>query len=123
MLRNTFCHIPGIGPTSEKELWNRGIRSWDDVTGISSVESLPSRYCLLKSRVSESVECLKQRNARYFAQALPTNQHWRLFSDFRDSVVYLDIETSGLAAGGNCITTIAVYDGKSVMWYVKGRNL
>jgi len=38
-------------------------------------------------------------------------------------VVYLDIETSGLAAGGNCITTIAVYDGKSVMWYVKGRNL
>lgn len=123
MLRNTFCHVPGIGPRSENDLWKRGILSWDDVTRMSSIESLPSRYYLLKSRVRESVECLKQRDAGYFAEALPTKQHWRLFRDFRDSAVYLDIETSGIAGGRNCITTIATYDGKSVMWYVKDRNL
>ncbi|MBI4965211.1 MAG: ribonuclease H-like domain-containing protein [Desulfomonile tiedjei] len=123
MLRNTFCHIPGIGPKSEHDLWNRGIRSWDDVAQARSLESVPSRYYLLRSRVRESIQSLKEGDCRYFAEALPTSQHWRLFGDFRDSAVYLDIETSGLAGGGSCITTIATFDGKSVMWYVKGRNL
>jgi len=123
MLKNTFCHVPGIGPRSESYLWNRGIRCWDDVARMSPMNSLPSRYFLLKSRIRESIECLKRKDARYFAEALPTNQHWRLFSDFRDSAVYLDIETSGIAGAGNCITTIATYDGRSVRWYVKDRNL
>jgi uncharacterized protein YprB with RNaseH-like and TPR domain len=123
MLRNTFCHVPGIGPRSENDLWKRGILSWDDVSRLSSIESLPSRYVLLKTRIRESIKALQQEDARYFAEALPTKQQWRLFRDFRDSAVYLDIETSGLAGGGNCITTIATYDGKSVKWYVKDRNL
>jgi uncharacterized protein YprB with RNaseH-like and TPR domain len=123
MLQNTFCHIPGIGTKSENDLWNRGIRSWDDIARANSVKSLATRYYLLRSRVRESIACLKGGDVGYFADALPTNQYWRLFGDFRDSVVYLDIETSGLAGGGNCITTIATYDGKSVKWYVNGRNL
>jgi hypothetical protein len=54
---------------------------------------------------------------------LPSNQLWRLFSEFRDSIAYLDIETTGLDSWGNYITTIALYDGKSISYYIHNRNL
>ena len=30
MLEHTFCHIPGIGPTTEQALWRQGIHIWED---------------------------------------------------------------------------------------------
>src|SRR6185503_9998921 len=53
---------------------------------------------------------------------LPTNQHWRLASDFRRSIAYLDIETTGLGYG-DMITTIAIYDGSNILHYINGQNL
>ena len=29
MLKNTFCHIPGISPAAEQRLWSVGIDCWD----------------------------------------------------------------------------------------------
>jgi hypothetical protein len=54
---------------------------------------------------------------------LPANQCWRLFPEFRESTVYLDIETTGLDRYYNTITTIALYDGQSIKTYVQGQNL
>ena len=42
---------------------------------------------------------------------------------FRESTAYLDIETTGLDSWGSSITTIALYDGKSIFTYVNGQNL
>src|SRR5690606_35283848 len=53
----------------------------------------------------------------------PSNQAWRLFEDFCTSCVYLDIETTGLGSYGDHVTTIALYDGKSLRTYVHGINL
>lgn len=53
---------------------------------------------------------------------LPSDQQWRLFPDFREKVAYLDIETTGLYDDDH-ITTIAVYDGKTIFHYVHGQNL
>jgi len=71
----------------------------------------------------ESIEQFEERNLAHFARLLPTNEHWRMFGDFRGSVAYLDIETNGLAGSGTYITTIAVYDGKTISYYVKDRDL
>ena len=71
----------------------------------------------------ESIERLDERDAGYFAASLPSHQQWRLFQEFRDSLVYLDIETTGMAPPYDAITTIATYDGESVCYYVRGYNL
>lgn len=123
MLRNTFCHIQGIGLKSELKLWRKGILSWDDVIKAESIEFVRTPGFLLKKRVQESIACLHDRDLPYFAETLPLNEQWRLFGEFRDSVVYLDIETSGMVANGNAITTIATYDGKTIRHYVRGQNL
>jgi hypothetical protein len=28
MLTNTFCHLPGIGEKTERNLWAAGVTSW-----------------------------------------------------------------------------------------------
>src|SRR5436305_846875 len=29
MLRHTFCHLPGVGESTERRLWARGLTTWD----------------------------------------------------------------------------------------------
>ena len=123
MLKNTFCHIPGIGKQSEQGLWSRGILCWDDILKSSSIQLPGKKLQSLKSRVTESSGHLEQNDPKYFADSLPSSQQWRLLPDFRHSIAYLDIETTGLGGCGDYITTIVLYDGKSIFSYVRGRNL
>ncbi|MEE9268698.1 MAG: ribonuclease H-like domain-containing protein [Candidatus Krumholzibacteria bacterium] len=61
-------------------------------------------------------------NSRFFYDSLPPEEQWRLFAEFRHSAAYLDIETTGVS-GMDRITTIALYDGRDIRCYVRGRNL
>jgi uncharacterized protein YprB with RNaseH-like and TPR domain len=45
-----------------------------------------------------------------------------LFPEFRHTLAYLDIETTGLGYGST-ITTIVLYDGQQIRHYVQGDNL
>ncbi len=122
MIRNTFCHIPGIGTGTEESLWDRGVRSWDDVLRASDADLRSLTRKEIRGPIERSQRELERRNPHYFAETLPSNQHWRLFSRFQDSVAYVDIETTGLDFSST-ITTIALYDGQSVFHYINGRNL
>ncbi len=123
MLKNTFCHIPGIGTKSERKLWSRGILCWDDVLSAGSIEVSKTNHFALKMRVQESIENLDCGNPNFFAKSLQSADQWRIFQDFRDSVAYLDIETNGRPGLESYITTIAMYDGKRLYHYVRDRNL
>jgi uncharacterized protein YprB with RNaseH-like and TPR domain len=81
------------------------------------------RKFFLEKGIEESKRHLSDHNPSYFSKRLPSNQCWRLFPEFRESTVYLDIETTGLDRHFNNITTIAIYDGKSINTYVQGQNL
>jgi hypothetical protein len=54
---------------------------------------------------------------------MPGKHHWRLYPAFRNRVAFLDIETTGLSSTHDDITTIAVYDGREIQTFVRGRNL
>jgi uncharacterized protein len=123
MLRNTFCHLPGIGVKSERDLWGRGIHEWDNLLNGSSAEFQPARRHLLKTRLKESLLQFRRGNAKYFEKRMPASESWRLFYDYRDETAYLDIESTGMGRGLDHITTIAMYDGHTVHHYVYGRNL
>jgi hypothetical protein len=123
MLQNTFIHIQGIGTITEQRLWESGLRDWDAFSDDISIPLSGSRKYLLKEGIGESKRHLKNNNPSYFSKLLPSNQCWRIFPEFRDSTVYLDIETTGLDRYFNDITTIALYDGESILTYVQGQNL
>jgi uncharacterized protein YprB with RNaseH-like and TPR domain len=126
MLRHTFVHLPGVGEKTEESLWQKGIHSWDiflDEYGRSVCPFGPRKY----RNLSEHIESCRQRldsfDVDYFAGIMSSSHLWRLFSDFRTCVAYLDIETTGLGGPNDYITTAAIYDGSGVFHYVQGQNL
>ena len=123
MLENTFIHIPGVGPKTEQRFWEAGIYIWDDFTGNCPLFLSQPKKDTIASYLYESKKNLEFGNLTYFSDLLPANQHWRLFPEFRESTVYLDIETTGLESREDIITTIALYDGKSIAYYISGQNL
>lgn len=125
MLKNTFCHVPGIGIRTEEQLWKAGLRSWEQGMALWTPKSplTQGRWKMLRHRLEQSQERLEADDAAFFAASLPAEQHWRLFPDFRHSLAYLDIETTGMGTPDDIITAIALYDGKSAFSYVHGDNL
>lgn len=113
MLTNTFCHIPRISLKKEMALWDKGILTWEDYR----------KNHLKLDRLDESEKHLNNKNPGFFAKVLKSDQYWRLVPDFRDTIAYIDIETTGLDKAYNEITTIALYDGNKVFTYVNGNNL
>ena len=96
---------------------------WDDFSGDLIIPISAYRKYFLGKGIEESKRHLDSRNPAYFSRLFPSNQCWRLFPEFRESTVYLDIETTGLDRYFNDITTIALYDGESIQTYVQGQNL
>jgi uncharacterized protein len=117
VLKNTFCHLPGVSAAEERGLWAAGVHCWEDL-GRRTEES----YQPLARRLADSFERLAHGDPRYFADALPAAEHWRLFPEFRRSIAYLDIETTGMGPRA-AITTVSIYDGREVRCYVSGENL
>jgi uncharacterized protein YprB with RNaseH-like and TPR domain len=124
MIRNTFCHIPSISTGVESALWQTGVRSWDDCLSASIKLLTPNQLGRLHQFIDQSLVALGANDAEYFTALLPSNQHWRLFREFRHSAAYIDIETTGMGVfDGSYITTIALYDGSTIRYYVHGQNL
>ena len=122
MLKNTFIHVPGIGPKTEARLWDQGIRDWDSFFDGAVLPLPEAKRDRIADVLSESRRHLDNKNPEFFTDRLPANQHWRLFTEFRSRIAYLDIETTGL--DDTCtISTIALYDGSTMTTYVQGRNL
>ena len=123
MLTNSFIHIQGIGAITEQRLWESGIKDWGSIkTGLPIPVSAGRKHFLLNG-IEESWRHLEDCNPMYFSKCLPANQSWRLFPEFRNSIVYLDIETTGLDRHYQSITTIVLYDGHEIKTYVNGQNL
>jgi uncharacterized protein YprB with RNaseH-like and TPR domain len=124
MLEHTFCHIPGIGPTTEQALWQQGIRTWEDARQLADPGGAvrPRTRALLQHALPDSRRALQDGNAAYFARLGSLGEAWRAYSHFRD-VVYLDIETTGLSPTYDKITLVGVSDGQTYTVFVAGQNL
>lgn len=125
MLTSTFIHAPGIGDTTERRLWEAGIRDWDAF--LEPGATLPvsqGRRDVVAPVLEESRRRLEAMDHRYFAKSLPPAQHWRAAGDFSEHLAFLDIETTG-SGPGSLPTVIGLYDfaaGEYHSW-VRGENL
>lgn len=122
MLVNTFIHIPGIGPSTEQKLWEANILSWENCDRLPDFNLSQAKIATLKTFIAESNKQLENGNPNYFEAMLPSNQHFRFFPEFRDTCAYIDIETTGLDVSAT-ITTIAIYNGKDIQYFIQGKNL
>lgn len=124
MLTSTFVLLKGIGPATERRLWQDGIPDWatflarTDVLGISS-----ARKAWYDETLATAQSRLAEGRADFFGESLKSRDHWRLFEAFRQRAVYLDIETTGLSAREGHVTVIGLYRNGRMSSLIRGENL
>ncbi len=124
MLENTYIHIPGIGGTTERQIWKYGVKNWKDFLESHLMMRIPrTRKRLLVCGVEESIEQLSAKNHIYFSRKLAPCHQWRAYRHFKEKTAYVDIETTGLSPNLDRITVIGVYNGKETKTFIRGINL
>lgn len=113
-LRSSFVHLHGVGPASERRLWERGLRTWEDLLAVEEGERADA--------LRESITRFGSNDWNWFERALPASEKWRAFADLGDRALYVDIETDG-GTDEDCITVIGCFDGVTAHTFVRGRDL
>ena len=125
MLQQTFLHIPGIGRETERGMWMNGIQSWDDA------DRFEKRFGVLGARLQQKLDdyiprsrkAIDEKDASFFRRLSDLGEAWRIFPEFSDQCVYLDIETTGLSTVFDSVTVVGLYDGRRYQVFVQGHNL
>lgn len=125
MLQQTFIHIPGIGRQTELDLWKGGIHNWDDA------DRFEKRFGVIGARLQKRLDeyipasrkAVRLKDAAFFERLSTLGEAWRVFPEFSDQCVYLDIETTGLSTVFDRITVVGLYDGRKYKVFVEGENL
>ncbi len=122
MIERSFQLVPGIGPWRERDLWSRGLLSWDAFRDAPHLSELPPRQAeSLGARIAEAEAALCYRDLPRLAGLLPPREHWRLYPAFLDEAAFLDIETDGASNGRP--TVVGLFDRSGLHVFVQGRNL
>jgi uncharacterized protein YprB with RNaseH-like and TPR domain/predicted nuclease with RNAse H fold len=106
-------------------MWLNGIQSWDDA------DRFEKRFGVLGARlqqkldeyIPQSRQAIKNKNAEFFQRLSARGEAWRVFPEFADQCVYLDIETTGLSTVFDSVTVVGLYDGRRYDVFVQGQNL
>lgn len=121
MLSQSFVVLPNVRHRTEKKVWDQGINSWDDFLSAKKIQGLSTaRKETFDWRLQEAKQRLRDEDAVFFAEKIPFCDQWRLYNQFKDEAVYLDIETNGFYSG---ITVIGMSDGIDAKSFVRGFNL
>ena len=124
MLPHTFIHLPGIGPATERELWDSGVLTWDDFLGTSILPGRAySQQTRLKSILAECGQRYRDVDSGYFVRTIPLRESWRMYADFRANAAFLDIETTGLSPDRSIITLVGILDSDGYHAFIHGQNL
>ncbi len=96
MLEHSFLHLPGIGETTERKLWDQGVRSWTDLENSLGDVFGKKKASAVAIALEESRSAFESGELRYFSERMKGAHMWRLVPECCDSIAYLDIETTGL---------------------------
>lgn len=119
-IENSFIPVPGVGETTERKLWANGVTHWDDFEGDLVGPSLATR---IEEFISEGTRHLEAGSIAYFASLFPSSSQWRMYENVSEETCFLDIETTGLEASYNDVTTVSVHRGGETKTFVNGRDL
>jgi uncharacterized protein YprB with RNaseH-like and TPR domain len=66
---------------------------------------------------------IKNQDAAFFQRLSAMGEAWRVFPEFADEAVYLDIESTGLSTVFDSVTIVGLYDGMRYSLFTQGDNL
>ncbi|MEK6962925.1 MAG: ribonuclease H-like domain-containing protein [Nanoarchaeota archaeon] len=120
MIEESFIFLPEVSYKTENQIWSQA-KNWTSFLNNQNVQGVsPKRKFLYDAQIRKAQKFLSNEDCHALANVFPKREHWRLYNQFKDEAVFLDIETT-MSYGS--ITVIGLYDGKEVKQLVKGFNL
>lgn len=125
MIKSTFIFVPGIGEKTEENLWKKSILTWYDLKERAHIIGLSkTKRTIIEDYLDRAEKALDMRDASFFATHLPQKEYWRLYKEFRDKALFLDIETTGLSRYYDKITLIGGSNERNkIKIFVRDNNL
>jgi uncharacterized protein YprB with RNaseH-like and TPR domain len=120
-IENSFILAPGIGEKTEKKLWKNGVTHWDHLEGADVLGS--GRRSKIADFLEKARTNLEVGNTVFFGDKLPSGELWRMYENFKSEVAFFDIETTGLDARKNKVTTVSFHRGGEDVTLVQGQDL
>jgi uncharacterized protein YprB with RNaseH-like and TPR domain len=119
-IENSFIPVQGVGETTERRLWERGITRWEEFHPETVGDTTADR---IEAFIDVARDHLDRGDPRFFRDAFPSGSHWRLYENFRDSACFLDIETTGLSKRRDRVTVVGIHRGGDTRTLVRDRDL
>lgn len=120
-LENSFILAPGVGKKTEKKLWKEGVTHWDHFESCGVIGG--NRHGNVCEFLETARKNLEVGNTVFFGDKLPSKELWRLYRNFRQDACFFDIETTGLDADRNKVTTVSFHRGGDDVTLVQGEDL
>ncbi len=120
-LENSFILIPRIGEKKERKFWQNGITHWNDL--LKREEISGNRRERTEIFLQKAEKNLGVGNSIFFDEKLPNGSKWRMYENFREKACFFDIETTGLDAAKNKVTTVSFHRGGETKTLVRGEDL
>ncbi len=117
----TFQLSKGVGPWREKDLWARGIMTWDDFEAAARKAPVMSKRLDAETleRIAQARQALREGDLRSLAGWIPVREHWRLYPRFAERAAFFDLE----ADGEDRITVGGVMDREGLATFIRGSTL
>jgi uncharacterized protein YprB with RNaseH-like and TPR domain len=119
-LEHSFIPVEGVGEQTERALWRAGCTDWEAFDPAAVGQQTGDR---IRQFVDVASDRLAAGDARFFDDVLPSGERWRLYEDFRESTLFLDIETTGLDHDRNRVTTVSLHRDGETTTLVRGDDL
>lgn len=121
MLNQSFVLLPSVRHRTERKVWSQNVNSWDDFISSDRVKGVSgARKAHYDWLLRDAKSRLREGDSKFFERCMPFSDQWRLYDEFKDDAVYLDIETNGYYSN---ITVIGLSDGVDTKSFVRGFNL
>ena len=67
MIESSFCVLSGVGPKTERRLWQRGVGTWTEFLSCGTIPGIgPSRKRVYDAELGEAQAHRAEEDARYF---------------------------------------------------------
>jgi len=120
-VENSFVPVRGVGEKTERRLWRDGVTDWSAFEESDALGA--TRRDRVLGFVEEARDALDRRDAGFFGDALPDGELWRMYRNFDVGACFFDIETTGLSADRDVVTTVSFHRGGGTKTLVRGDDL
>ncbi len=120
MIRKSFIFLEKISSRKEVNIWEQGIRDWQDFLERERVNGISAEKKYYYDRkIREAQQALSEEDSTFFVGKLPKIEMWRLYDYFKEECCFLDIEIDSCGK----VILVGISDYYNSNTYVKGVNL